>query len=326
MFEILNGAHVAGTVSCIAQLGIPDLVENGPQSPQTLATQLKVQPEALYRVLRAAASVGVLGEGSDGRFSQTPLSAVLRRNANPSLRGLAVMSGREWHGLGWSHLADCVRTGRPALELLHGTSIFKFFQQNEEEARIFDEAMTALSTMDGPAVIEAYSFDGIRSIVDVAGGVGLLLATILEAHPQMRGTLYDLPHVIERAKQGPLRPMLDRCSFAFGDMFECVPEGSDAYTMKHIIHDWPDEQCVALLKACRRAVNRGGKLLVVDNVIQPGNEFSPGKFLDLQMLIFPGGKERTEQEFQNILSAAGWRLTRVIPTCVPESVLEAEPI
>ena len=326
MLQILNGVYIAGTVACLAQLGVPDLVELGPKSPQELATHLEVQPDGLYRLMRAAAGIGVLCEGADGRFSETPLSAVLRSNAKPSLKGLAIMTGREWHGMGWAHLADCVRTGRQAFDLVHGTSIFEFFEKNEEEARIFDSAMTTLSMMEGPAVVSAYPFDGISSIVDIAGGVGLLLAMILEAHPKMRGTLYDLPRVIEHAKDGPLHNMLDRCAFASGDMFECVPTGADAYIMKHIIHDWPDDKCIALLQACRRAANRGGKLLVVDHVIQPGNEFAPGKFLDLQMLIFPGGKERTEQEFRHIFKAAGWRLTRVIPTCVPESVLEAEPV
>lgn len=326
MFQMLNGAYVAGTIACVAQFGIADLVSSGPKSAEELATQLDAQPEAVYRLLRAAASVGVLLEGTDGRFSETPLSALLRSDRSPSLRGLAVMTGREWHGFGWSHLADCVRTGKPALELTRKTSIFEFLQQDREEARIFDEAMTALSMMDAPAVVDAYSFEGIGSIVDIAGGVGLLLAEVLRAHPKMRGTLYDLPRVIERAQSGPLRTLIDRCTFASGDMFESVPAGSDAYIMKHIIHDWPDEQCISLLKACRKAVNPGGKLLVVDNVIHPGNDFHPGKFLDLQMLIFPGGKERTEEEFRELLSKSGWKLTRIIPTTVPESVLEAEPV
>lgn len=324
LFQMLNGAYVAGTIACVAQFGIPDLVSSGPQSPKQLASQLAVQQEPLYRLLRAAASVGVLSEDADGRFCETPLSALLRSDRTPSLRGLAIMGGREWHGFGWSHLADCVRTGKPALELLKGTSIFQLFEQNREEAGIFDQAMTALSMMEAPAVVDAYAFEGISSIVDIAGGVGLMLAQILKAHPKMRGTLYDLPRVIERAKSGPLQQVLDRCVLTSGNMFESVPAACDAYIMKHIIHDWPDEQCVALLTACRNAVNPSGKLLVVDHVIQPGNEFSPGKFLDLQMLIFPGGKERTEQEFRALFAASGWKLKRVIRTAVPESILEAE--
>jgi O-methyltransferase domain len=174
-------------------------------------------------------------------------------------------------------------------------------------------------------VIDAYAFDGIRSIVDVGGGHGFLLATILARNPQMRGTLYDAPHVVEGARNGPLRPLTDRCNFASGDMFSSMPAGADAYIMKHIIHDWPDDLCLKILKACRKNVNAGGKLLVVDNVIQPGNDFSPGKFLDLQMLIFPGGRERTEKEFRELFAAAGWQLNRVIPTAVPESIVEGVP-
>ena len=325
MFALLNGVYVAGAVACLAELGIPDLVEAGARSAADLARQLRLQSQPLYRLMRATASVGVLSEGTDGRFSQTPLSAVLRSDADPSLRAFAMMSGREWHALGWSHLADCVRTGRQALDIVQGTQIFDFLEKTPEEAAIFNAAMSSLSAVQAPAVAAAYSFAGIKTIVDIAGGLGLLLATVLRAHPEIRGTLYDLPRVIDRAKTGPLESVLNRCDFASGDMFVSVPQGADAYMMKHIIHDWPDEDCVKLLKACRKAVNPGGRLLVIDNVIRPGNDFAPGKFLDLQMLIFPGGRERTEQEFRQLFDAAGWRLTRVIPTAVPESIVEAVP-
>jgi hypothetical protein len=253
------------------------------------------------------------------------MSAVLRENANPSLRGLAIMGGREWHGQGWSHLEYCVRTGKQALDRIYGMPIFEFLKQHPEEAQIFDQTMTGLSTIDGPAVADAYAFDGIRSIVDVGGGHGFLLATILARNPQMRGTLYDAPHVVDGAKNGPLKPLTERCTFASGDMFSSMPAGADAYIMKHIIHDWPDDLCLKILKACRKHVTTGGKLLVVDNVIQPGNDFSPGKFLDLQMLIFPGGRERTEKEFRELFAAAGWQLSRVIPTAVSESIVEGIP-
>jgi hypothetical protein len=325
MLQLLNGAHVAGAVSCLAQLGIPDLVEAGPRSAEELATQIGAQPKALYRLMRATASVGVLSEGPDGKFSETPMSAVLRKNANPSLRGLAIMGGREWHGRGWSHLEYCVRTGKQAVDRIYGMPIFEYLKQHPEEAQIFDETMTGLSTIDGPAVADAYAFDGIRTIVDVGGGHGFLLATILARNPQMRGTLYDAPHVVQGAKNGPLKPMTERCSFMSGDMFSSIPAGADAYIMKHIIHDWPDDLCIKILKACRKNVSAGGKLLVVDNVIQPGNDFSPGKFLDLQMLIFPGGRERTEKEFRELFAAADWQLSRVIPTVVAESIVEGIP-
>ncbi len=322
MLQLLNGASVAGAVSCLAQLGIPDLVEAGPKSAEELASQITADPQALYRLMRATASVGVLSEGPDGKFSETPMSAVLRSNANPSLRALAIMGGREWHGRAWSRLEYCVRTGKQAIEQIYGAPIFEFLKQNPAEAQIFNDAMTGLSMIDSPAVAEAYNFDGIRSIVDVGGGHGLLLATILKRNTHLKGTLYEVPHVIEGAANGPLKPVMERCTLASGDMFSSVPAGADAYIMKHIIHDWPDDLCLKILKACRKGVNPGGRLLVVDNVIQPGNDFSPSKFLDLQMLIFPSGCERTEKQFRLLFAAAGWQLSRIIPTAAADSVVE----
>jgi len=322
IFELLSGVHVAGAVSCLAQLGIPDLLEAAPKSATELATQIAVQPEALYRLMRAAASVGVLSEGPDGKFSQTPMSAVLCSKGNPSLRSFAIMTGREWHARGWSRLEYCVRTGKPAMDQIYGAQVFEYFQQNPAEGQIFNDAMTDISRIDSPAVAAAYNFEGIQSLVDVGGGHGLLLATILARNPHLRGTLYDLPHVIAGASNGPLQPMMARCTLASGNMFSSVPRGADAYIMKHIIHDWPDQRCVQILEACRRSVNAGGKLLVVDSVIQPGNDFSPSKFLDLQMLVFPSGCERTEIQFRDLLASAGWRLSRIIPTAGTDSIVE----
>jgi hypothetical protein len=319
------GPHVAGAVSCLAQLGIPDLIEGAPKSADELAKQIGADPRALYRLMRATAGAGVLSEGPDGKFSQTPMSGALRSDATPSLRSFAMMGGREWHGRGWSNLEYCVRTGKQALERIYGAHVFEYLKQNPVEGEIFHDAMTELSMIDGPAVAEAYNFGEIHSIVDIAGGHGFLLATILEKNPHLRGTLYEVPHVVEGAANGPLKPMVERCTFASGDMFRSVPSGADAYLMKHIIHDWQDDLCVRLLKACRQGVNAGGKLLIVDTVIEAGNGFSHGKLLDLQMLIFPGGCERTESQFRDLLAAAGWRLNRIIPTAAPDSIVEGIP-
>jgi hypothetical protein len=325
ILQILNGAHAAGAVACLAQLGIPDLLNDSPRSSEDLAKEIGADPHALYRLMRATACAGVLSEGPEGVFSQTPQSAVLRSDATPSLRAFAMLYGREWHGVGWSHLEYCIRTGKQALEKVYGQHVFEFLRQRPQEAEIFNGAMTDLSMMDAPAVATAYDFSGVRSIVDIGGGHGLLLATILQKAPQLRGTLYEMPHVLEGAKNGPLKPFLDRCTFTSGDMFTSVPAGVDAYILKHIIHDWSDELCIKLLKACRAGGNAGGKLLVVDSVICSGNDFSPSKFLDLQMLIFPGGQERTEKQFTTLLAAAGWRLTRIIPTAAIDSIIEAVP-
>lgn len=325
ILQIMNGVQVGGAVACLAQLGIPDLVEGAPKSAVELAKQIGADPQTLYRLMRATACIGVLAEGPDGKFSQTPMSAVLRSDATPSLRSFAIMSGREWHSRGWSHLEYCVRTGKQALETIYGAHVFDYLKQNPTEGKIFNDAMTELSMIDGPAVTEAYDFEGIHSVVDVAGGHGFLLATILERNPHLRGTLFEAPHVVEGAASGPLKPVLDRCTFASGDMFTSVPAGADAYLMKHIIHDWPDDLCIQLLKACRKGVNANGKLLVVDAVIEPGNEFSPAKFLDLQMLIFPSGCERSEKQFRELFVAAGWQLRRIIPTAAADSIVEGVP-
>lgn len=325
MMQMLNGFHVAGAVSCLAKLGVPDLVEAGPKSAEDLAVQIGAHPGALYRLLRATASLGVLAEGPDGKFSQTPLSAVLRSDAKPSLRALAIMGAHQWHMRGWERVEYSVRTGNTALDEIFGKPLFEHFKESPAEAQVFNDAMTSLSMIDSPAIADAYSFEGIDSVVDVAGGHGLLLATILERNPHLKGTLFDAPHVVAGAKDGPLKPFLSRCTLVGGDMFDSVPAGADAYMMKHIIHDWPDEMCVKLLKLCRKAVKPGGRLLIMDAVILPGNEFSPAKFLDLQMLLFPGGMERTEKQFRDLFTASGWRLQRIVPTAAPEAVVEGFP-
>src|SRR5260370_39661444 len=200
MFQLLNGVFVVGALACLARLGVPDLVEHGPKSPEELGSQIGADPRGLYRLMRATASVGVLSEGPDGKFSETPLSAVLRCNANPSLRAFAIIHGRDWHGLGWSHLDYCVRTGKQALDKIYGTPIFQFFEQRPEEAQIFNQAMSDLSTIDGPAVADACSFGANHSILDLGGGHGLLLATILASKPPFKGTLYEVPHGMRGAK------------------------------------------------------------------------------------------------------------------------------
>lgn len=325
MLQLLAGQWISSAVSCVARFGIPDLVEAGPLSAEELASCLGANPPALYRLLRATASVGVLSEGPDGKFSQTTLSAVLRRDASPGLRDWAIFFGEEYQLRGWAELDYCVRTGQPALQKIYGKHVFEYLQEHAQQGATFHGAMTNLSSIESPAVAEVCDFEGLHSVVDVAGGHGLLLATILQRNPHMKGTLYDTPVVIEGAKSGPLEPVMGRCRLASGDMFSSVPAGADAYLMKYIIHDWPDELCIKILQHCRKGVNPGGKLMVVDYVIKAGNTIDPGKFMDLEMLIFPSGRERTEPQFRELLAAAGWRLTRVIPTSSTLSVVEGVP-
>jgi hypothetical protein len=312
----------AYAISHVARLGIPDLVEAGPKSAEELAREIGADPNAVYRLMRATAATGVLAEGPDGKFSQTPMSGLLRSDAVPSFRAMAIMMTQEWQLRGCERLDYCVRTGKQAPEAVYGKPLFEYFESNPDAAANFNGAMSSLSAVESPAVVEAYDFEGIGSIVDVAGGHGLLLATILSRYPRMKGTLCDRPNVIEGAKSGPLAPVMDRCTLTSCDIFSSVPAGADAYIMKYIIHDWPDDLCRKILRACRDGVNPGGKLLVVDSVIKPGNELDWGKVLDLEMLMFPGGRERNEPQFRELLASAGWQLNRIVQTACPLSIVE----
>ncbi len=327
--QLLTGGMITGAVSTLARLGVPDHLASGPQSAEELAPKIGAQPVPLYRLMRACAGVGILAEGPDGKFSQTPMSEILRQRSSSyqgvSLRGMAIMQSEEWHMRGWEILEYCVRTAKQAPEKIYGKPAFEALHERPHFAAVFHEAMTDMSMMDSPAVAEVCPLEGVHSITDVAGGHGLLLATILRRHPHLKGTLYEIPEALEGAHTGPLTPVMDRCTLIGGDMFSSIPPGADAYIMKHIIHDWPDELSLKILRGCRAGVNPGGKLLVVDQVIQPGNDFDPGKFLDLEMLIFPGGHERTEQQFRDLFAAAGWRLNRIIPTPAGISIVEGLP-
>jgi len=323
--QILMGRWIAGAVSALARLGVPDHLESGPRSATELAAEIGARPDLLHRLMRATASVGILSEGPDGRFSQTPMSDVLRTHARPTVRHVAMFTSDDWHLRGWGNLAHTVRTGERAVEGIFGKPVFEYLNENPDVGGTFHNAMTNLSTMEAPAVADAYDFSGIRSLTDVGGGHGLLLATILERYPAMRGTLYDQPPVIEGARGGPTEPMKDRVTFASGDMFESVPAGEDAYIMKYIIHDWPDDRCVKILRGCRAGVNPGGRLLVVDGVVPEGGGFHMSKIVDLEMMLFPGGKERTEKEFRELFAASGWALERILPTAAHLSVIEGTP-
>ncbi len=325
MLQIIMGQWTSGAVSALARLGVADHLDSGPKSAEELATKVGAKPDLLYRLMRATASLGILSEGPDGKFSQTPMSAALRSSATPSLRHVATFMYDEWHTRGWGMLEHTVRTGERALEHIYGMPAFDYLGKNPEAGSNFNRGMTDLSTMDAPAVADAYDFSGIQTLTDVGGGHGLLLATILERYPSMKGTLYDQPQVIEGAKGGPTARMKDRVTLSGGNMFESVPPGADAYMMKYIIHDWADDLCIKILKACRAGVNKGGKLLVIDSVVPPDNSFTFAKVADLEMMLFPGGKERTEKEFRDLLAASGWKLNRIIPTASHICIIEGLP-
>jgi SAM-dependent methyltransferase len=321
---MILGCLVSQAVCVAAKLGVADLLASGPTSASELAEATGTHPRSLYRILRTLASYGVFRELADGRFELTPLAEDLRSDAPGSLRDAAIFMGEEWHWRVWGHTLHSVRTGDPAWERAHGSEIFPWFAAHPEESRVFDRAMTSFSTLATAAVVEAYDFSGFDTLVDVAGGHGLLLSAILSANPQLRGVLFDQPHVIEDARAFVAsKGLQERYELAGGDFFESVPAGADAYILKHIIHDWDDGRAVSILKNIARAMREDGRVLLVEMVLPPANVPHLGKVLDIEMLTSPGGLERTEEEYGELFDRAGLRLARVVPTRSPYSIVEA---
>jgi hypothetical protein len=313
-------------ISVVAKLRVADLLADGPKGVADLAGRTKTHAPSLYRVLRALAAEGVFAEQADGRFALTPVGEHLRTGVKGSLRGIADYCGSGWSWQAWGHLLESVRSGGTAFDRVFGEPVFDYLGKHPDESAVFNEGMTGFSSGIAPAVAEAYDFSAFQEVVDGGGGHGVLLRTILQAYPGVSGVVFDSPQVVAGA-EGAIRGagLTGRCRAVGGDFFQGVPAGGDAYLLKHVIHDWPDDKATTILRNCREAVRAGGKLLLVELVLAPGNAADLGKVLDLEMLVIAGGKERTEAEYRRLLAGAGWRLTRVLPTKSPTQVVEAEP-
>ena len=324
MLNLTIGHWVARLTHIAAKLKLADLLKDGPRTARHLATATGVHAPALYRVLRALASVGVFAETKGGRFKLTPLAATLQTGLPASMHGWALMINENWGWDAWKELLYGVKTDEVPFLKAHGVPVFEYLEKDPEDLEVFGESMTSLSRTENPAIAAAYRFSGLRTLVDVGGGHGSLLATILKANPKLKGVLFDRGAVIARAENDQhvtAKGITERCRLESGNFFEGVPMGGDVYIMKYILHDWNDEECVKILTNCRAAMNEKWKVLVVDNVIAPGNDPSWGKLLDIQMLII-GGRERTKEEFAALYAAARLKLTRVVPTKCPLSIVE----
>jgi hypothetical protein len=323
VFQLMTGHIVASAVNIAARLGLSDRLAQGPRSADDLARETGTNADALYRVMRALASLGVYDEPSPRTFALTPAGAAL---CDGPLRWMALWIAGEWNFRVYSNAMHSVRTGESAVPVTTGRAVFEDFAQNPELSKIFNDAMTGMSAVVIPAVLEAYDFGGINTLVDIAGGHGAILSEILLKHPSMRGILFDLEHVVEGARpQLAARGLASRCATASGDFFKAVPAGGDAYIMKHIIHDWDDEKASVILTNIRKVLPKDGRVILIESIIPLGNEPGLGKIIDLEMLVMPGGKERTEAEFRALFDRAGFTLTRVVPTKSPLSVIEARP-
>ncbi|GAB2691106.1 methyltransferase [Nocardia thraciensis] len=323
LMELLAAGWLTQAIHAAAALGIADALAAGPRTRAELARAVGADEDALGRLLRLLTSYGIFTRRRDGRYALTPAARALCRDAPVSLRDTALFFGSETHRAHWSRLADAVRTGAPATG---SASFFEFAGADREFGDLFDRAMTSIGSLTAEPVAATYDFARFGTIVDVGGGQGAMLAEILTRAPHSRGILFDLPEVLSSAVPGLAEiGVAERVSLRAGSFFDAVPPGGDAYLLRHVLHDWPDDQALRILRTVRAAMSGDSRLLVVELLLPTGGGPHPGKFVDLEMLIHSGGRERTEAEYRNLLTAAGFAVGRVVPTICPESVIEARP-
>jgi hypothetical protein len=325
VLQVATGYVASASLYTAITLNVADHLAAGPKDVSDLAHMTGANEDALFRILRLLASLGVFAEAGPRRFALNPSADLLRRDVPGSLRGMAVFLPDPLHLRVYADLMHSVMTGKPAVETTLGMPVFDYLAKNPEYSKVFNDAMTALSAPVVGAALEAYDFSGIGLLVDVAGGHGEVLLSILKKHPNVRGVLTDVGHVIDGAKPRIASAGLaDRCQAVPCDFFAAVPEGGDAYIMKHIIHDWDDARATTILKNIATAMGaKRGKVILLESVIAAGGAPDLGKFIDIEMLALPGGKERSADEFRALFAGAGFELTKIVPTKSPLSVVEA---
>lgn len=324
----MGSAHwISKIVYAAAKLGLADHLEDGPKSAAELAGLTGTHAPSLHRLMRTLASLGILSELAEQRFALTSLGEALQSGAPGSARATVLTFGSPWFAQGFEEILYSLETGKTGFEKSAGMPVFAYLSQNPEAASLFSETMVGFHGAEPAAVADAYDFSGFGTIVDVGGATGNLLAAVLNAAPQARGILFDMPHVVKEAPALlKARGVEERVALEGGSFFESVPAGGDAYLLSHVIHDWSESQCLEILGHCRRAMKPDGRLLLVEMVLPPGDAPHPGKILDIVMLVLPGGQERTGDEYAALLAKAGFRLSRIVPTASAVSVVEAMPV
>jgi hypothetical protein len=319
-----RGLHVA------TELGIADLLKDGPRSLEELACATGAHPHSLYRLLRMLAGYGVFAEDLPGRFALTPMAEVLQVGAPGSVHDAVRMigdmagDGSWWAAVGHQH--HSVMTGESGFTYVHGMGFFDYLDQHPEAGVWFDRGLANFAAVENAAIVSSYDFGQFRRVVDVGGGQGGFLTEVLKAFPGVSGMLYDRPQVIQEPAYLTAAGLMARCEIVGGDFFQTVPSGGDLYVLKRILHDWNDEHCLHILRACREAMGNNARLLVVDAVVPPGNDPHPSKIMDMLMMALLEGQERTEQEFRELYQQAGLKLTKVIPTPSVLSIVEGEAV
>jgi hypothetical protein len=327
MRRLVNGFQVSEAIRVAVVLRVSELLADGPRDLAELAEATECHPDSLYRLLRALASIGVYEELRDRRFRSTPLGEVLESDRPDSLAPWAEHTARPYVRQAWTGLLGSVRTGENAFTSVHGQSVWEYRAKHPDEGALFDAGMVSFAATAAQLVLDAYDFAGFATVVDVGGGHGGLLTAILNRNPAQRGVLFDQEHVVAGAPELlRARGVEDRCRVVAGSFFDTVPAGGDAYVLKSVVHDWEDAEALTILRNCRRAMNEEALLLLVERNLGEANQSPAVKFSDINMLVAPGGRERTEEEYDALLSESGFRRTRTVPTADDVMVIEAAPV
>jgi hypothetical protein len=322
--QLLSGKQLTYSLSGVARLGVADHMNAMPIAVDEIAAKVGAHAPSLYRVMRMLASMGVFNEVNGKRFALSPAGELLRSDAPGSMRYIAMMFGDPWTTRAYEHFADCLRTGQDGVSKAYGQHVFDVLAERPEQLETFQAAMTSSSTLAGHAVVSAYDFGGIMRIADVGGGHGALLASILRHYPNMQGVLFDREEIVGGVPEDQFAGCDGRIAIESGSFFERVPDGCDAYIMKHIIHDWSDEHCCTILRLMRERLPANGRVLLCEMVVTDEPGPTPAKMLDIEMLLVTvGGKERTKHEFAELLGSCGLHLNRIVATERPIYVIEA---
>jgi len=326
LVQMGNAYWVSRVVYAAAKLDLADHLADRPKSAGELAGPTGTDETSLYRLMRTLASLGILSEDANHRFSLTSLGEALKTGAPGSARSALLTFGGDLRWRSWGEILYCLETGKTGVEKAFGMNGWEYLDQHSQERSWFEETMIAFHGHEPTAVAAAYDFSGFRTVVDIGGGTGSLLATILDHYPGLRGVLFELPDVVSEASALiQTRGLTDRVTVEAGDFFESVPSGGEAYLLSHVIHDWNDDKCLTILGNCRKAMDPSGRLLIIEMVLPEGNIPHLGKLADMEMLVMSGGEERTEQQYSILLDKAGFRLTNVVPTESESHVVEAIP-
>jgi O-methyltransferase len=334
MAELLNGYQLSAAMGAVARLGVADCLSAGPADLDEVAARVGADARSLERVVRLLADVGIFEQLDDGRVALTALGGMLRDGVPGSARRAAIVVSEEWHWRAYGHFAHSVRTGEPGFREAHGCGFWEHLERHPQSAALVNDSMSRIAALNAAGFVRAYDFSGIERLVDIGGGHGMLMRTVLDAHPHLQGVVFDLPGVIEGTRSRLADwGLTDRCQTIAGDFFDAVPAGGDAYVLSWILHDWDDQSAVRILANCRAAMGKDGRLLAIELIVPSDGERQPSpdvdwlvQTTDIEMLAVVGGRERTAAEYRELYAAAGFELLRILPLePSPWRVIEGAP-